>query len=121
RVIRAGTHRGVPLEDLGVQPDALHQMTKIDLLNDNADLIAKAVQMLAAMPTVTLGAQLSPVVAGKRNVTLTTHGLDRVDVTVDWRPRATADVNDGTTVVEIPDPGAGTHDIAARGFRSGEL
>jgi Peptidase family S41 len=121
RVIRAGTHRGVPLEDLGVQPDALHQMTKIDLLNDNADLIAKANQMLAAIPTVTLGAQLSPVVAGSRNVTLTTHGLDRVDVTVDGRPRATADVNDGTTVVEIPNPGAGTHDIAVRGFRSGEL
>jgi hypothetical protein len=52
---------------------------------------------------------------------LTTKGLDRVDVTVDARPRATIDVADGTATVEIPDPGAGTHDIAARGFKSGEL
>jgi hypothetical protein len=96
-------------------------MTKNDLLNSNADLIAKASQMLAGMPTVTLSAQVSPVVGGKRNVTLTTQGLDRVDVTVDGRPRATVDVTNGTTVVEIPNPGAGTHDIAARGFKSGAL
>jgi len=121
RVIRAGTHRGVPLEDLGVQPDETHEMTKNDLLNGNADLIAKAGQMLAGIPTVTLSAQVSPVIGGKRNVTLTTQGLDRVDVSVDGRPRATVDVTNGTTVVEIPHPGAGTHDIAVRGFKGGVL
>jgi hypothetical protein len=42
RVIRSGSHRGVPLEDLGVQPDQRHEMTKNDLLNNNADLIARA-------------------------------------------------------------------------------
>jgi hypothetical protein len=61
------------------------------------------------------------VVGGKRNVTLTTKGLDRVDVTVDGRPRATADVTNGTTVVQIPQSATGTHDIAARGFKSGAL
>jgi hypothetical protein len=121
RVIRSGSHRGVPLEDLGVQPDERHQMTKNDLLNNNADLIAQASQMLAGIPAATLGAQVGPVVGGKRNVTLTTAGLDRVDVTVDGRPRATVDVANGTTVVQIPQPGAGTHDIAARGFKSGVL
>ena len=121
RVIRSGSHRGVPLEDLGVQPDERHQMTKNDLLNNNADLIAQASQMLAGIPVATLGAQVGPVVGGKRNVTLTTKGLDRVDVTVDGRPRATVDVTNGTTVVQIPQPGTGTHDIAARGFKSGAL
>jgi hypothetical protein len=121
RIIRAGSHRGVPLEDLGVQPDATHQMTKNDLLNSNADLIAKASQMLAGIPVATLGAEVGPVVGGKRNVTLITQGLDRVDVTVDGRPRATVDVTNGTTVVEIPHPGAGSHDIAARGFKRGAL
>ncbi len=38
-----------------------------------------------------------------------------------FRPRATVDVANGTTVVQIPQPGAGTHDIAARGFKSGAL
>jgi hypothetical protein len=121
RVIRSGPHRGVPLEDLGVQPDQLHRMTKDDLLNDNADLIARASQMLNAMPRVTLGAQVGPAVAGKRNVTLTTQGLDRVDIEVDGRPRATADVNNGTTAVEIPHPGSGAHDVAARGFKDSVL
>jgi hypothetical protein len=121
RVIRAGTHQGVPLEDLGVQPDQLHRMTKNDVLNSNVDLIAKAAQLLAALPNVTLGVQVGSAVSGKRNVTLTTKGLDRVDVTVDARPRGTIDVADGTATVEIPDPGAGKHDIAARGFKSGEL
>ena len=51
RVIRAGTHQGVPLEDLGVQPNQLHEMTKNDVLNSNADLIAKAAQILAGLPT----------------------------------------------------------------------
>ncbi|HEX9154536.1 MAG TPA: S41 family peptidase, partial [Nitrospira sp.] len=121
RIIRSGTHRGVPLEDLGVHPDQTHRMTKTDLLNDNADLIAKAGQLLAGLPKVSLSVQVSAAVGGKRNVTLTTQGLDRVDVTVDGRPRATTDLTDGTTVVEIPHPGGGTHDVAARGFKGGTL
>jgi hypothetical protein len=121
RVIRAGMHRGVPLEDLGVQPDQLHKMTKDDVLNGNVDLIAKAAQLLTALPKVALGIQVAPAVSGKRIVTVTTQGLDRVDVAVDARPRATIDVADGTATVEVPDPGAGKHDIAARGFKGGEL
>jgi hypothetical protein len=121
RVIRSGPRRGVPLEDLGVQPDALHHMTKNDLLSDNADLLARASQMLAALPRVTLEAQVGPAVGGKRSVALTTQGLDRVDVVVDGRPRASIDVTNGATSVEIPHPGAGTHDVAARGFKSGTL
>lgn len=121
RVIRAGAHRGVPLEDLGVQPDANHQMTKNDLLNGNADLIAKAGQMLSGLPKVTLLVQLGANVGGKRLVALTTQGLDRVDIVVDGRPRATVDVSDGTSTTEIPHPGAGHHDVAARGFKSKSL
>ena len=51
RVIRAGTHQGdATFEDLGVQPDQLHRMTKNDVLSSNVDLIAKAAQLLAATP-----------------------------------------------------------------------
>jgi hypothetical protein len=120
RVIRAGTHRGVPLEDLGVSPDQLHNMTKNDLLNDNADLIAKAAQMLAAIPRVSLTASIGPVTAGKRTITITTERMDRVDVAVDNRPRVTIDVSNGTSTVDIANPGAG-HDVAVRGFKSDVL
>ena len=121
RVIRSGAQRGVPLEDLGVRPDATHRMTKNDLLNDNADLISKADQILAGLPNVSLDAQVGQPIGGKRKVTLTTQGLDRVDVTVDGRPRATVDVTNGAMVVEILHPGGGSHRISARGFKSGEL
>jgi hypothetical protein len=120
RVIRAGTHRGVPLEDLGVSPDQLHNMTKNDLLNDNADLIAKATQTLAAIPRVSLTASIGPVTAGKRTITVTTERMDRVDVAVDNRPRVTIDVSNGTSTVDIANPGAG-HDVAVRGFKSDVL
>jgi hypothetical protein len=121
RVMRAGTHRGVPLEDLGVRPDETHLMTKNDLLNGNSDLIARAGQMLAGLPMVTLGAEVAAPAGGKRKVTITTKGLDRVDVSVDQRPRATADVTNGVTIVEVPHPGAGSHDLAVHGFKDGEL
>jgi hypothetical protein len=121
RVIRAGTHRGVPLEDLGVAPDETHRMTKNDLINANADLLAKAGRILAALPGATLDVGVAAVAGGTRKVTLTTQGLDRVDVTVDGRTRATVDVTDGTTTTEIPKPAAGKHDVAARGFRGGVL
>jgi len=43
---RVGLRMGLPVEDLGVVPDQLHQMTRRDLLEDNVDLIKKAVSLL---------------------------------------------------------------------------
>jgi Peptidase family S41 len=121
RVMRAGLHRGVPLEDLGVASDAEHKMTRNDLLQGNVDLIEHAARLLDGQPRVTLSVGVAAASAGKRALTITTDGLDRVDIAVDDRPRATADVRDGApTVVEIDNPGSG-HDIVARGFKAGTL
>ena len=121
RIMRSGDHRGVPLEDLGVASDAEHKMTRDDLLNGNVDLIAQAAALLAAQPSVTLDLSVAAAAAGKRKLTIMTKALDRVDVMVDERPHATADVNNGVpTVVEIANPGAG-HDISVRGFAAGTL
>ena len=46
RSTRVGAKAGVPLEDLGVQPDDVHLMTRKDILETNVDLIAKAGAML---------------------------------------------------------------------------
>ena len=46
RTLRVGTSAGMPLEDLGVIPDARHYMTKRDVLAENEDLIAHAVELL---------------------------------------------------------------------------
>ena len=49
RAIRVGNHNGTPLEDSGVIPDYLHNMTRNDVLNGNGDLIEKAASILGTM------------------------------------------------------------------------
>ncbi len=43
RTLRVRKNQGIPVEDLGIQPDEIHRMTKNDLLNGNEDLIRHAV------------------------------------------------------------------------------
>ena len=49
RAIRVGNQSGLTLEDSGVIPDYLHNMTRNDVLNGNVDLIEKAASILATM------------------------------------------------------------------------
>ena len=121
RVVRSGTHRGVPLEDLGVAPDATHRLSRNDLFNGNADLLAAAAKLLAGQPRVSLGVKVTNGVNGQRTLTIATAGLDRADVEVDGRPRATVDATDAAAVTaQVSVTGAG-QDIAVRGFSAGEL
>jgi len=46
RTLRAGASMGMPLEDLGVVPDARHYLTRRDALGQNEDLIAHAASLL---------------------------------------------------------------------------
>jgi peptidase S41-like protein len=46
RSTRVRAKAGVPLEDLGVQPDKQHRMTRKDVLQSNADLIEEAASFL---------------------------------------------------------------------------
>jgi len=42
RTTRVGENAGVPVEDLGIEPDARHLITRDDLMHDNRDMIAAA-------------------------------------------------------------------------------
>jgi len=42
---RVKDNAGVPLEDLGVQPDHIHKITRNDILNSNEDLIRAAAEL----------------------------------------------------------------------------
>ena len=121
RVMRAGAHQGVPLEDLGVSPDANHRMTKNDVLNGNVDLINQAAAMLAGAARVSLSATVGAPAGGQRTLTVVSTGLDRVDALVDGRPRASADVAEGTHTMQIPHPGAGAHQLVLHGLAAGEM
>src|SRR5260370_6606752 len=50
RSIRVGDNAGRTLEELGVEPDKRHCMTKRDLLKGNVDLIRHAVNLLSKEP-----------------------------------------------------------------------
>jgi predicted signal transduction protein with EAL and GGDEF domain len=46
RVTRAGDRIGVPLEDLGVEADEVHELMRRDITDRNADLLAAAAGLL---------------------------------------------------------------------------
>ncbi|MCD7438337.1 peptidase S41 [Streptomyces lincolnensis] len=117
RTVRVGALAGTPLEDLGVVPDVRHRMTRDDLLKDNVDLLAHAGELLAGLPVFRLDAEPGPGAA----LTVHTTGLDRVDVFVADRPRASVDVVDGDTTVTLDaDPAPGTA-VRLEGYRAGSL
>jgi C-terminal processing protease CtpA/Prc len=57
RSIRVGPREGKLLEELGVQPDERHCMTKRDLLEGNVDLIRRAVNLLRKKPIYSLSVE----------------------------------------------------------------
>lgn len=116
RTVRVGALAGTPVEDLGVVPDIGHRMTRDDVLHDNTDLLARAGEVLAALPSFRLDATRDGA-----TLRLRTKGLDRVDVFVAGRPRASADVSDGDTSVSVtPAPGPrGT--VRIEGYAAGIL
>ena len=93
---------GQPVEDLGVVPDALHQLTKRDLLEDNADLMAAASQLLAQQQPRLLRFTSAAAGAAKRQLTVTTGSIASIDVYVNARPVATKVTTDGNTQITIP-------------------
>jgi cytosine/adenosine deaminase-related metal-dependent hydrolase len=99
RTLRVGADRvGTPVEDFGVVPNEVHELTRDDIVGDNPDLLARAGELLAGRPAYTLTLADPPDVRpdGKVRVRLTTAGLDRVDVGFDGRPVASLDVDGGT-------------------------
>ena len=98
RITRAGDSAGTPLEDLGVVPDQRHEMTKRDLLEDNADLIAAAIGLLRAQPERALVATVAGRSTSSVDLELTTTGIDRVDAWHDGRPLMSTDVGVAATL-----------------------
>ncbi len=117
RCLRVGARMGQPLEDLGVIPDHLHQLTKRDLLEDNADLMASAGVLLGQGQPRTLRFTSTATGAQKRKLSITTEAIASIDIYVNHRPVATKTTTDGATQVTVP---ASTgNDVKIEGFDSG--
>jgi C-terminal processing protease CtpA/Prc len=119
RTTRVGKNAGVPLEDLGVVPDEVHQMTRRDLLEDNHDLLERAGAMLAGLPAHALTVETSKV-GDHVEVKATTKKLTRLDLFVDSRPLESRDVADGETTFELPGS-AGPRLLELRGYDGDKL
>ncbi|MGW3680845.1 S41 family peptidase [Streptomyces prasinus] len=120
RTLRVGALSGTPVEDLGVVPDELHRMTRRDLLEDNADLFDRAGLLLKDREPHTVSVTDAVSVNGSLKLRVKAANVDRVDVYVDQRPYASADLVDGRADVTVPVAAASR---AARidGFEAGRL
>ncbi|ADB31609.1 peptidase S41 [Kribbella flavida DSM 17836] len=119
RTLRVGELSGTPVEDLGVRPHATHRMTRADLLAGNADLLAAAGALLAAMPHRRLG--LATTLTGTTlTVGLDVDGMDRVDLYLDDRPISSEDLTGVPVEIDILDVSPGQW-LRADGFASGVL
>lgn len=120
RVTRVGTNAGMPLEDLGVVPEVFHETTRRDLLDQNADLIDQAIELLKAQPTQTLAVERM----SARACRVTTANLDVVDAYLDAHPLTSHRVHTAHFTLDLP-RGTGRAPaprvLRLEGFRKGAL
>ncbi len=125
RTLRVGNEAGTELEDLGVQPDRQHQLTRADVLSGNPDLIASAAAILASQSATKFDVSVKRI-GQQLKCQLATEGVDYVDAFVGGRPRGSRDVVDGTLVFDLPEnaeftlPGAPV-DVVLRGYSGDAL
>jgi Peptidase family S41 len=120
RTLRVGAESGTPVEDLGVVPDERHFMTRDDVLEGNVDLLNRAGELLAALPVRRLDVTASPSGSDDLDIEVEVANVDRVDVYVDGRPRASLDPAGGSASVTVTGvPGASS--VEVEGFDGDEL
>jgi hypothetical protein len=120
RCVRTGSFEGLPIEELGVRADELHRITEADVLEDNRDLKAAAMALIADQPARWLEAELVTDKNG-RAVRVTATGLDRVDIYVDDRPLASLDVEGGGPAGTAVPKAWPAERVEVRGFVQNEL
>jgi cytosine/adenosine deaminase-related metal-dependent hydrolase/C-terminal processing protease CtpA/Prc len=106
RTLRVGERAGIPVEDLGIVPDHEHDMTKDDLMHGNRDLIEKAGEILAELPSYKLAANVVGVDEEVIQLQITTQNLSQLDIYLDRRPQRSLDIEDGSRSIplDLPHP-----------------
>jgi C-terminal processing protease CtpA/Prc len=120
RNVRTGEHAGTPVEDLGIKPDIIYNMTRGDLLDGNVDLIKKASEILAKKPVRQLEAQISDQ-TDSLEIELASIGISRVDIYVDYRPVLSQDVADGINKLNIGKPSSEARLLKIIGLKGNDV
>jgi C-terminal processing protease CtpA/Prc len=122
RSLRVGKRwGGQAVEDLGVIPDVRYRMTRRDLLDNNADLMEKAGELLAQGTSRTLDVTVTSSDSSAAQLAMTTAALTSLDVYVDGRPVTTTRVLDGINTVTVPLSGPGPVSVRIDGFDGAAL
>jgi cytosine/adenosine deaminase-related metal-dependent hydrolase len=93
RTIRVGKRAGDVVEDLGIRPDAVHQMTRKDLLFGNIDLLEEATRLLDGRPVRWLMVETDCPAPNQLDLRITTRAIDRLDIYLNKRPQMSRDVS----------------------------
>ncbi len=118
RTLRVRDRAGEPVEEFGVIPDERHFMTRNDLLNSNADLLDRAGNLLADETVRQLDVEQSRD-GDELVLSLTTRGIERIDVYDDGRPVGSVDIEEGETDLTVEaEPGS---DLRLEGFEGSVL
>jgi hypothetical protein len=129
RTLRIYEREGMPLEDLGVIPNAslydsksadIHKMTKRDVLDDNFDLINHAASILAKMPIYRISTEVNSN-GDKLTVKIDTENISRVDAYIDARPLLSIDVEDNSTQFDLDKPSKDSSFIKIEGYNDNTL
>jgi cytosine/adenosine deaminase-related metal-dependent hydrolase len=95
RTLRGGLASGMPVEDLGIRPDAIHRTTRRDVLEGNQDLLEHAGRLLASRPRYRLDVSAVERKSSSVKIDLATANLVRVDAVIAQRVVATMNASRG--------------------------
>lgn len=120
RTTRTRERAGLAVEDLGVEAEVRHFMTRQDILGDNKDLIAKAAGMLERLPVRALEARVVAGIGPGLRLAVNARKVSWVDAYACGRPVSTADIEAGQAVLDLPEK-LGNPEIELRGYDDGAL
>lgn len=121
QMLRVGERAGQPVEDLGISPDVLHEMSRDDLLSGNVDLLNRAGEILAAGTIRQLSIETTGSSGQQIDIDVTTQNVPSVDVYVNGRPQLSQRTPDGTHQLTIRLPSWSNSIVRVEGFDRGKL
>ena len=120
RNVRTGQHTGTPVEDLGVKPDIIYNMTRRDVLEGDIDLIKKASEILAGKRVRQLDVKISDE-NDSLKIERVSVGISRVDIYLDDRPVHSQDIVDGNNNLSIGKLSDGSQFLKIIGFEGNNV